>query len=215
MDIPEFAAPDLEPIYSFCGTARAFALHPRFAACRGRAIDAWEDRLFRCFHGDPAGPTFRALDRVTRRHRISVAPLRAYLDGCRLASTGHRPSTFSAVRRVLERTSHSVARMTLAVYGDRDPSHLRQAEALWEAADLATDLARTQAWIPQEDIQGLPPESGSDFQVERARALLRRGRPLSNAAAPKLQTPLRTLVARTERILARVESTTRMDGLAA
>lgn len=213
------------PLYLFArlGTERAHAA----AALEGgaRALDAWEDRLMRAFHGDADEPLFVALADVVQRASIPITPLLDMLMGFRV-ELGHRGfATFSELRTYCERSGGSAGRLILHALGHDDPHALARAADLGIAARLADiiddhreDAARGRIYFPREDLEAFQVdeallEAGDAdvrvrellrFQVQRARAWLFRAEPLLRTPSPTLRRVVERVWATTSESLDRL-----------
>lgn len=87
---------------------------------------------------DPADPVLTAMADVCRRFPLPVSALQELIEGCEMDVTGTRYESFDDLVGYCRRVAGTVGRLSLAVYGSRDPS---RAEGL--ADDLGVALQIT------------------------------------------------------------------------
>ena len=59
--VPSALRPHVVALYAFARAADDFADEPQYDGHRNEALDAWQEELHRCFHGEPRHPVFVAL----------------------------------------------------------------------------------------------------------------------------------------------------------
>jgi squalene synthase HpnC len=197
--VPSELRPHVIALYAFARAADDFADEPEYAGQRLQALDAWQDELDRCFHGEATHPVFVALADTIEKRGLDYPPLNDLLSAFRTDLEVRRYATFSSLRSYTARSADPVGRLLLALFGYRDPDLVRFADEISTALqltnfwqDVAADAARDHIYIPAEDlhffgvteadIKALRPTKPLRdllrYQVARTRALYERGRPL-------------------------------------
>lgn len=194
----------LAAIYAFARTADDFADEPDFDGVREVLLDAWEDRLHRCFAGEAEHPVFVALDAVRRRHGLPKQPFLDLLDAFRQDCRRRRHDRFDDLLDYCRRSANPVGRLVLHVTGlAREPligwsdqiCTALQLTNFWQ--DLSVDLPRGRVYLPAEDLERFGVHEGDlggreppprfpellRLEVARTRDLYEAGRPLLTAAA--------------------------------
>jgi squalene synthase HpnC len=187
-------------VYAFARAADDFADEPEFEGRRSLELDAWEQRLESCFHGEPPShPVFVALADTIRRFDLPITPFSALIAGFRTDLDTHSFASYQELRSYTSLAAQPVGQLFLYLSGFREPALLRHidelANALAEAKfwqDMAVDLGRGRCYVPTEDLRhfsvtpqrlaNLQPENGFNdlvhFLVARTRAVFMRARPL-------------------------------------
>lgn len=80
---------------------------------------------------DPADPVLVAMAEVCRRYPLPISALEELVEGCEMDVAGTRYETFDDLVGYCRRVAGTVGRLSLAVYGSRDPDR---------AVGLADDL---------------------------------------------------------------------------
>ena len=198
---PEHLRRHVWAIYAFARTADDIADEPRWAGRRSEALDHYEDLLFRAYHGEAEHPIFIALADTVERRDIPIVPLQDLLTAFRMDVTVRRYATFEALRGYTHFSAEPVGQLLLYVFDYRDSALHAYANDIATALelthflqDLPLDLARDRLYIPDEDLRHFgvteadlsagrmttPISDLMRFEVARARALLQRGRPLTD-----------------------------------
>ena len=187
-------------LYAFGRTADDFADEPEFSGRRAAELDRWEERLHRCYFGEPADhPVFAALADTVRRFDLPITEFTALLQGFRTDLEVRRYATFADLRTYTAQAIEPVGHLVLYLGGYRDPTLHHYADdlstalalaKLWQ--DIAADMERGRIYIPDEDLRHFgvseadlgggrsTPELTAlvRYQVARTRALFERARPL-------------------------------------
>lgn len=197
--VPTELRPHVIALYAFARAADDFADEPEYAGQRVQALDAWQDELDRCLHGEATHPVFVALHDTIEKRGLDHPPLQDLLQAFRADLEVKRYATFSSLRGYTARSADPVGRLLLALFGYHDQDLVRFADEISTALqltnfwqDVAADAARDHIYIPGEDlhffgvteadIKALRPTKPIRdllrYQVARTRALYERGRPL-------------------------------------
>lgn len=194
-------------IYAFACAADDFADDQRYYGKRKAALDQWEDKLTRAFHGEADHPIFVALRDTVDRLEIPITPFINLLTSFRMSLVQNRYPTFADLRLFSEYKAQPIGQLLLYLYRYRKSSLQVVSDELCIGLhiismllqDLHRQPARDRVCIPIEDFHHFgvaeagffhrPNESSSPkhssaarylirFQVVRARGYLERGRPL-------------------------------------
>jgi squalene synthase HpnC len=197
--VPSELRPHVIALYAFARAADDFADEPAYEGRRVEALDAWQEELQRCFHGEATHPVFIALAETIERRELPLPPFEDLLWAFRADMEMRRYATFSSLRGYTARSADPVGRLLLALFGYRDPELVRFADEISTALqltnfwqDVAADAARDHIYLPAEDlhffgvteadVKALKPTRAIRdllrYQVARTRALYERGRPL-------------------------------------
>jgi len=186
-------------LYAFIRAADDFADEPQYDGHRQQALQAWQEELQRCFHGEPRHPVFVALHDTIEKRGLPMPPFEDLLSAFRADLEVTRYATFSALRAYTARSAEPAGRLLLALFGYLNPELVRFADEIATAVqltnywqDVASDVARDHIYIPGEDLyffgvseaalrslrQSAAIRDLIRFEVARTRALFERGRPL-------------------------------------
>jgi hydroxysqualene synthase len=197
--VPAGLRPHVIALYAFVRAADDFADEPQYEGHRGEALDAWQEELHRCFHGEPRHPVFVALGDTIDKRNLPMPPFEDLLSAFRADLQVTRYATFTALRAYTARSAEPVGRLLLALFGYLSPELVRFGDEISTAVqltnywqDVASDVARDHVYIPGEDLhffgvseadlralrQSAPIRDLIRFEVARTRALFERGRPL-------------------------------------
>jgi squalene synthase HpnC len=197
--VPSALRPQVVALYAFFRAADDFADEPQYDGHRGEALDAWQEELHLCFHGEPRHPVFVALHDTIEKRGLTLPPFEDLLSAFRADLEVTRYATFASLRAYTARSAEPVGRLLLGLFGYRDPELIRFADEIATAMqltnywqDVASDAARDHIYIPGEDlhffgvseadVKALKPTPPirdlMRFEVARTRALFERGRPL-------------------------------------
>lgn len=190
----------LMAVYAFARTADDFADEPEFEGRRSAELDRWEERLHRCYFGEPPDhPVFVALADTVQRFDLPITEFAALLRGFRTDLDIRRYPTFADLRNYTALAVEPVGHLVLYLAGYRDPELHRFADDLSTALalaklsqDLMADFDRGRIYVPTEDLRHFgvteadlaarraSPELAAmvRYQVARSRALFERARPL-------------------------------------
>ena len=162
-------------------------------------LDWWEGELRRCYSGTPTHPVMVALQRTISDFDIPARPFLKLLEANRMDQRSDRYSTYSELLNYCDHSANPVGHLFLYLFGYRDEERQRLADATCTALqltnfwqDVARDYSQGRVYLPEEDMQrfGYPEKELASglasqqfrrllaFQVDRARALFRKGAPL-------------------------------------
>jgi hydroxysqualene synthase len=214
-------------VYAFARTADDFADEPEFEGRRAAELDRWDERLHRCYHGEPPDhPVFVALADAIARHDLPITELAAMIQGFRADLEVRRYASFAELRAYTALAAEPVGHLLLYLGGYRDPALHAFADDLSTGLamakllqDIAADAARGRVYLPGEDLRhfgideadllaGRAPAGFADlvrFEVARTRALFERARPLVDRIGPELGIELALIWHGGMRILKKIE----------
>ena len=197
--VPAALRPHVVALYAFFRAADDFTDEPQYDGHRGEALDAWQEELHLCFHGEPRHPVFVALHDTINRRGLTLPPFEDLLSAFRADLEVTRYATFASLRAYTARSAEPVGRLLLGLFGYHNPEFVRFADEIFTAIqltnywrDVAADVARDHIYIPGEDLHffgvseadlkalrpAAPIRDLMRFEVARTRALFERGRPL-------------------------------------
>ncbi len=179
-------------------------------------LAAWEARLLACARdpGDADHPVFLALGHTIARHDLPLDPFRDLLRAFRRDAAGdtHTFATFADVLEYCRCSANPVGRIVLGLFGYRDAECQARSDDVCTALqltnfwqDVREDHARGRVYLPQEDLDRFPGsrealETGRvtagfqqllAFEIERTRALFRRGLTLTGLVTGRLRREVR------------------------
>ena len=197
--VPAALRPHVVALYSFFRAADDFTDEPQYDGHRGEALDAWQEELHLCFHGEPRHPVFVALHDTINKRGLTLPPFEDLLSAFRADLEVTRYATFASLRAYTARSAEPVGRLLLGLFGYHNPEFVRFADEIFTAIqltnywrDVAADVARDHIYVPGEDLHffgvsdadlkalrpAAPIRDLMRFEVARTRALFERGRPL-------------------------------------
>jgi squalene synthase HpnC len=200
MFVPRMLRRHIWALYAFARSADDFADEPSFEGRRASELDRWEERLSRCYFGEPADhPVFVALADTIRRFELPITELQAVLSGFRTDLEGPHYTTFKELRSYTALAAEPVGHLFLYLGGYRDPVLHAYADDLCTGLalakilqDIPADMERGRIYLPAEDLRhfGVSEDDLARrrptravnalvrFEVARTRALFERARPL-------------------------------------
>jgi squalene synthase HpnC len=197
--VPAALRPHVVALYAFFRAADDFTDEPQYDGHRGEALEAWQEELHLCFHGEPRHPVFVALHDTINKRGLTLPPFEDLLSAFRADLEVTRYATFASLRAYTARSAEPVGRLLLGLFGYHNPDFVRFADEIFTAIqltnywrDVAADVARDHIYIPGEDLHffgvseadlkalrpAAPIRDLMRFEVARTRALFERGRPL-------------------------------------
>ena len=196
---PRMHRPAFQSIYAFCRWSDDLGDE---VGDPGRALELlswWRDELRAMYHGETRHPVMIALAETVERYRIPIEPLEALISAFEQDQTVTEYLTYEQLLDYCTRSANPVGQLVLYVADAFSAENAQLADATCTALqlanfwqDVARDLAMGRIYLPREDRDRFG-YAESDlralcftesfaklmkFQVERARALLRKGRPL-------------------------------------
>ncbi len=214
-------------IYAFARTADDFADEPTYEGRRAAELDRWEERLERCYFGEPPDhPVFVALADTVRRFDLPITELQALVHGFRADLETTRYATFADLRSYTALAAEPIGHLLLYLGGYRDPVLHRYADDLATGLalakivqDIAADVARGRIYLPGEDLRHFgidekalaahdrTPALGAlvRYEVARIHALFARARPLVDAVGDDLAIEMALIWLGGEAILKKID----------
>jgi squalene synthase HpnC len=217
-------------IYAFARIADDFAdegYSERYSETERLAwLDEWGQKLRTAYQGRASHPVFLALSHTAGLHNLPIALFDDLLSAFRQDVTVRRYNSYHELLDYCRRSANPVGRLILLLFGHRDPEMHSRSDDICTALQLANhwqdvkiDLNKDRVYLPIEDMlrfgitaETLERDCKSDrfkalmaMEVERARALFDRGKPLCTASSGRLGVELRAIWLGGTRILARIE----------
>jgi squalene synthase HpnC len=208
MFVPRMLRRHIWALYAFARTADDFADEPSFEGRRASELDRWEERLSRCYFGEPPDhPVFVALADTIRRFELPITELSALISGFRTDLEGPRYTTFNDLRSYTALAAEPIGHLFLYLGGYRDPVLHRYADDLCTGLalakilqDIPADMDRGRIYLPAEDLRHFRVSEGDlarrrptravnallRFEVARTRSLFERARPLVDVIGANL-----------------------------
>jgi squalene synthase HpnC len=208
MFVPRILRRHIWALYAFARSADDFADEPSFEGRRASELDRWEERLERCYFGEPADhPVFVALADTIRRFELPITELSSLLSGFRMDLERTRYATFNELRSYTALAADPIGHLFLYLGGYRDPVLHRYADDLSTGLalanilqDIPADMDRGRIYLPAEDLRHFGVREDDlaarrttpamhalvRYQVARTRSLFERARPLVDAIGANL-----------------------------
>jgi hypothetical protein len=127
--VPAALRPHVVALYAFASARpTTFADEPQYDGHRSEALDAWQEELHRCFHGEPRHPVFVALHDTIAKRSLTLPPFEDLLWAFRADLEVTRYATFSSLRAYTARSAEPVGRLLLGLFGYHNPDFVRFAD---------------------------------------------------------------------------------------
>ena len=216
--VPRTLRPAIVAIYTFARGADDIADEGDDPpSTRLSRLDAYAAQLDCIDRGEvPREVPFAALAGAIGRHALPLGPFRDLLSAFRQDVIKARYATFTELADYCSRSANPIGRLLLLLYGLTGAESGRQADAIctglqlanfWQ--DIALDWRKGRVYLPGEDMArfGVTDEQIASgrcderwarlvaFEVERARALLESGRPLTRGLPLRLALELKLIIA--------------------
>lgn len=213
MFLPRERRPYIAAIYAFARLADDMADEGTMSPeQRLEALEAWEDKLGRCYRGRADHPVFVALAETASAKQIPQQLFADLLAAFRMDVTRSRYETFSQIIGYCRLSANPIGRLVLHVFDDADDSTMPLSDHICTALQLANfwqdtsrDVQKGRIYVPLEDLEafryteaeflrGVEDDRFHDlmrFQVERTRKLFIEGKPLIMRVTPQLRFELR------------------------
>jgi squalene synthase HpnC len=227
--MPARLRPAVEAIYAFARSADDLADEgSATVVMRLDALADYERSVDRIENGgEPGSAMFRRLAQVVEDYRLPLSPLRDLLSAFKQDVTTTRYPSFDALLDYCRRSANPVGTLMLHLYGAADAENLRDSDAICSALqlinfwqDVAIDWQKQRIYIPQDDMARFgvtethlmearvddPWRHLMRFQVDRARALILAGAPLTLRLPGRIGWELRLVVQGGLRILEKIEA---------
>lgn len=177
--------------------------------------------------GTPRTLLFRELAKVITAHGLPIQLFHDLLDAFAQDVVQARYSDYPELADYCRRSANPVGRLVLHLFGRTEAGQLEQSDCICTALqlinflqDVAVDWQKNRIYLPivemkrfdidEEDIARGESSEGwqklIDFQVDRARSLMRRGAPLVHALPGRLGWEIRLTVQGGLRILDRIQA---------
>jgi squalene synthase HpnC len=195
--LPRRSREDLLAVYGFARLADE--LGDTLEGDRPAALDWLELELERAFAGSAEHPLMVRLQRTVARCSLTPSPFLRLIEANRQDQRKHAFATWLELREYCALSADPVGEIVLGVLGLATPSRIACSDSICtglqlteHCQDVAEDRARGRVYLPREDLE----QFGADiaeldaahagpalrevlaFEVDRARALFREGRPL-------------------------------------
>jgi len=228
--IPKPVRKHFYSIYAFARIADDFADegHSEGYSERERLdlLDEWRRMLSDSLAGRAGHPVFVALAQTIAEFDLPPALFTDLLSAFAQDVTVCRYERFDELLDYCRRSANPIGRLILLLFGYRDDQRPQWSDDICTALqlanhwqDVAVDLGKDRIYLPHEDLSrfGLTAEdlmrrqSGEQFrgmmkfEVERARDLFARGKPLCTSVSGRLGVELRVVWLGGMRILQRIE----------
>ncbi|MBI3221942.1 MAG: squalene synthase HpnC [Nitrosomonadales bacterium] len=195
---------------------------------RLRRLDEFRAELARIAAGEtPITPLFQNLAAEIRQHALPLQPFYDLLDAFSQDVVKKRYASFDELLDYCRRSANPVGTLLLHLYDEATPVNLAYSDAIctslqlinfWQ--DVAKDYAIGRIYLPLDELaqygvdeaqiaQGISDEAWRrlmQFQVERARAMMRSGAPLGSILTGRIGLEMRMIIAGGLRILAKLQS---------
>jgi phytoene synthase len=225
--LPNTIRPHVAAVYAFARIADDIADEPGMVDIeRLEKLEDWNDGLTKAYRGDAQHPAFIALGHTVRKCDIPQGLLTDLLSAFRQDVTTKRYETFGDLLDYCRRSANPIGRIVLRLFDHRDDDLDHESDAICSALqltnfwqDLSIDIPRGRLYVPREDLRrfncredllmaGTPTEPFHRllaFEVDRTRALFRRGTLLPEAVRLPLRLELRLTWLGGMRVLDKIE----------
>lgn len=224
---PRLRAP-VKAIYGFARSADDWADEGTLTdEERLDALDDYRQRLRAIENGRPVeDPVFVRLRQAVVEFGLPLAPLHDLLDAFSQDVVKKRYADFAELRDYCRRSADPVGRLLLHLYGIADAESQSWSDGVcsslqlinhWQ--DIAIDWEKGRVYLPQDELARFGVDEGQiaagrcdaawsalmDFQIERARALMRAGSPLVRRLPGRTGFELRLIIASGLRVLDKLQ----------
>jgi phytoene synthase len=215
-------------IYRFARSADDFADEGDLpAAARLAQLEDYRQELGRLEAGAvPQRPLFAELGSIVNKHRLPLQLFHDLLDAFAQDVVKDRYADFADLMDYCRRSADPVGRLLLHLFGAATEQNLKHSDAIcsslqlinfWQ--DVEIDWRKNRIYLPQDEMQrygvserqiAAGDASGQwralmQFQVERARELMKTGAPLGRALPGRIGLEIRTIVQGGLRILEKID----------
>lgn len=225
--LPRRVRPHVSAVYAFARIADDIADEPGME--RDERLDwleRWRDGLEQAYRHEAEHPVFVALSDTVSRHRLPKELFLDLLSAFQQDVTVDRYETFGDLLDYSRRSANPVGRIVLRLFGYDDPDLDRDSDAICTALqltnfwqDVRVDAERGRIYVPREDLRRFncredlivkktmtePFGRVLSFEVDRTRAIFRRGALLPESVRQPLRTELRLTWLGGMRILDKIE----------
>ena len=210
--IPARIRPHVYSIYAFARTADDLADEPGLAPDeRMERLEEWEAKLDTCMES-PEGPILTALAETIRSQQIPRQHLHDLIHAFKLDVVTHRHRTFNHLLAYCRYSAAPVGRLILHLFACRDDRRRYLSDLICTALQLANfwqditiDFSRGRIYLPQDDMArfGVTEDDLAErrltdgfkallaCEIDRTRALFRKGSELPDLVSGRLKYELR------------------------
>jgi len=228
--IPSRLRKHVYAIYAFARTADDFADEGYGQGYTERErldlIEEWRLMLRQSETGDSRHPIFVALAATRTEFDLPLALFEDLLSAFAQDVTVNCYEGFGQLLDYCRRSANPIGRLILLLFGYRDDERLRWSDEICSALqlanhwqDVAVDLQKDRVYLPEEDMSRFDLTADDlrtqriderfrrmmKFEVERAREMFVRGKPLCTLVSGRLGLELRSVWLGGMRILERIE----------
>ena len=228
--IPKRLRKHFYSIYAFARTADDFADEGYTESYSERQrlelLEEWRDMLRQAFGGRATHPVFIALRQTQAEFDLPITLFEDLISAFMQDVAVRRYASFDELLDYCRRSANPIGRLILLLFGHRDEQLHSWSDDICTALqlanhwqDVAVDLAKDRVYIPAEDLArfGLSADDLKNaraekgfkelmrFEVERARGLFARGKPLCVSVSGRLGLELRGVWLGGTRILDLIE----------
>lgn len=203
------------------GYGQGFTEHDRL-----EALEEWRRMLNESLTGRARHPVFVALAETISEFGLPSTLFEDLLSAFAQDVTVHRYVSFGQLVEYCRRSANPIGRLVLLLFGYRDEQRHHWSDQICTALqltnhwqDVAIDLDKDRVYLPQDDlcqfgvsVDDLIARASTEgfkrlmkFEIERARAMFMRGKPLCVSVGGRLGLELRSVWLGGMRILDRVE----------
>jgi phytoene synthase len=203
------------------GFGEGFSEHERL-----EALDQWRQMLIESLTGRARHPVFVALAQTISEFALPSILFEDLLSAFAQDVTLRRYEGFDQLVDYCRRSANPIGRLVLLLFGYRDEQRHQWSDQICTALqltnhwqDVAIDLDKDRVYVPQEDlsrfglsVDDLIARDSTEgfrrlmkFEVERARAMFKQGKPLCLSVSGRLGLELRSVWLGGMRILDRIE----------
>jgi phytoene synthase len=189
-------------------------------------IEEWRLMLIQSESGAARHPVFVALAATRTEFDLPLTLFEDLLSAFSQDVTVNRYESFGQLLDYCRRSANPIGRLILLLFGYRDDERLRWSDEICSALqlanhwqDVAIDLEKNRVYLPEEDLSRFDLTIGDlrqrriderltrmmKFEVERAREMFVRGKPLCTSVRGRLGLELRSVWLGGMRILERIE----------
>ncbi len=191
-------------------------------------LDGFRTELNRIANNDaPQTPLFNDVAAIVAAHQLPLQLFHDLLDAFSQDVSNKRYANFDDVLDYCRRSANPVGRLLLHLYEESSPQNLIYSDAICTALqlinfwqDVKKDYAIGRIYLPQDEMArfGITEEHIAEgkvdaawrelmqFQVQRARAMMRQGAPLGSILTGRIGLEMRMIIAGGLRILDKLES---------
>ncbi len=187
----------------------------------------WRSELAATYAGRPSHPVTQSLAEAVRAFSLPQELLAEIIDGMEMDLAQTRYADFKALHLYCYRVASVVGLLAAEIFGYQDRHTLKYAHDLGLAfqltniiRDVGEDARRGRIYLPQDEMarfgvtEAHIAESRVDeawqqlmqFQVQRARDMMKSGAPLGSILSGRIGLEMRLIIAGGNRILAKLES---------